>query len=588
MRGLLAARSVFVAASVVIVAVVVAPVLVVAAGSFWSAPFIRLPGNLTLQNYVKFLTDPETLPLVWTTVRMTFAASTIAVVVGGFLAWIIGRTDVPFRRVLTWLPVTPLLLSGLLRDTSWVALYSPRTGLVNQALMDVFNLQQAPLDIFTFGGVVVTMGLTLAPLPYLILLAPLTSIDPSLEEASRASGASTIRTLFRITAPMLLPALLSGLTVTAIIVATAFETPVIIGRPGGVRVFMSQIYSTMTSNDFSLASAQSMIALALIAILLWWYLRATKSEARFAVLGGKASQATRFQTGRWRWVLFGVVVLYFLVCFVQLFAVAVFLSLVPYFTTTESGIPPMSLNHYREAFDYPGTTDAILNSLLVAGQAAILAVTSAFILAFISLKTRIRGRRYAELIGTTPLAFPPLVFSVAVLLTFLSIPGLQSFYDTSVLMLIALLVVFLPYSVRVMSSALISINDELLEASAASGAGMWGTIRRVLAPLLGPAFLNAAAIVFVLAFRELGAIALVVPPGKNLLTAHIFGLWNSGVYGSVYALNVVSFLITGVALTLLGVALLLVRRGRGRSTVDVSDVSHSMSIGRAAAAGYDD
>ena len=564
-RGLqisrISATHVLIALSIVIVAMVVAPLLMVAASSLWSAPLIRSSGYLTLQNYVDFLTASDTGALMLTTLRMTVGASIIAVTVGGLLAWIIARTNVPFRRSLRWLPVTPLLMSGLLRDTSWASLYSPRTGIVNLAVMDIFGLENPIVNVYGLGGVIVTMGLTLAPLPYLILLAPLSRLDPSLEEASRASGASAFRTLVRVVIPTLRPALLSGLTLCAIIVATAFETPVILGRPGGVRTFMSAIYNSMSGNpNFSLAASQSMVCLVFLGVLLWWYRRSTKVEARFALVGGRGNQASLVNTGKWRYVLFAFVMLFFLLAFLQLFAVSLFLSMVPYFTVTESGVPPFSLNHYRVALSTVGTASAIRNSLTIAGQAAVLTIISALVLSLISYKTKIRGRRYAELIGTMPLAFPPLVFSVALLLTALSIPALQRFYNTNTLLLVALTVVFLPFALRVISSALISINDELMEASAAAGARLGLTLRKIVIPLLATAFVNAAAIVFIFSFRELAAVALVVPPGKTLLPTQIFTLWQSGSYGAVYALNIISFFVTTAALLTMVVTLKLLKR----------------------------
>jgi iron(III) transport system permease protein len=162
----------------------------------------------------------------------------------------------------------------------------------------------------------------------------------------------------------------------------------------------------------------------------------------------------------------------------------------------------------------------------------------------VSFKTRLPGRRYAELVGTVPLAFPPLIFSVALLIAFLSIPGLQRFYRTPVLLLIGLVIVFLPFSLRVVSGSVIAINDQLLEASRASGAGTLRTVRSILTPILTPALASAVGIVFILSFRELGAVALVVPPGEGLMMTQTFNLWFAGNYGAVHALNVLSFLIT--------------------------------------------
>jgi iron(III) transport system permease protein len=543
--------------TVAVTLVVVGPILVIALGSFWSASFIRQSGHVTVQNYVSFLTANGTVRLILTTLEITVAVAVLAVVVGGGLAWIIARTDIPGKRALTLLPVAPLLLSGLLRDTSWIALYGPKSGIGNRFFSALFGLHGPVFDVYSLAGLIISLGLALAAIPYLILLGPMGSMNPSLDEASRASGASQLRTLRSVTIPVLRPAVMSGFIVAAIIASTAFETPILIGLPGGVNTFIASIYTTMTTSvNFSAASAESMVYLVFIGALLWWYLRSTRVEGRFALVVGKGQAKTPVRLGAWRWPLFLLVLIYFFVSFVQLLGVQIYLSLVPYYTSTSPILPQLSFANYRMALDTQNAWGAIKGSLSIAAESAAICVAVGLVIGYVSYKSRLRGRRVFELIGTLPLGFPPLVFSVAILLTFLSIPGLQKLYNSLWLLLIVLVVVFLPFTLRVISSALVSIDDQLIEASAASGAKLWRTMRSIIVPLLGTALINGFGIVFILSFRELGGAALVTPPRQQLMMTQIFQLYDSGSYSAVYALNVLSFLITTVSL---GVLLLLLR-----------------------------
>jgi iron(III) transport system permease protein len=289
---------------------------------------------------------------------------------------------------------------------------------------------------------------------------------------------------------------------------------------------------------------------------LWWYRRTTRIEGRFALVAGRGQAKTPIRLGVWRWPLFALVLIYFFLSFVQLLGVQIYLSLVPYYTATSPILPHMSFANYHTALDTENAWGSIEGSLAVAAEAAALCVAVGLIIAYVSYKSRVRGRRVFELIGTLPLGFPPLVFSVAILITFLSIPGLQKLYNTLALLLIVLVVVFLPFTLRVISSALVSIDNQLLEASAASGAGLVRTMRSIVIPLLGTALISGFGIVFILSFRELGGAALVTPPKQQLMMTQIFQLYDSGSYSAVYALNVLSFLITAVAL---GVLLLLLQ-----------------------------
>lgn len=554
-----------VAISVLILVTILAPIGTVLVGSLWSAPFIKQPGSFSLVHYITFLTSPDSRILLLATLEMTLGSAALAMAVGGSLAWVVTRTDVPLRRFIWWMPMASLFLPGLLRDIAWIDLYSPRVGLANLILMRLTGTSTPIFDIFSMAGVIVDLGSGLAPIPYLILLGPLSSMDRGVEEASRASGAGSFRTLRDVTIPLLRPALLSGLTLTAIISAEAFETPVIVGLPGGVRTFMSAIYTSMsslgTTPNYDLASAQAVVYLALIGVLLLWYRNSTSLEGRFALIAGRGNAPARTNTGPWRYLLLVAVIVHFVVAFGQLFAITVYVSLVPYYSLTDTGPgPALTLENYQSALGAVGASGSIVSSFLVAAEVSVLCVAASTVLALVAFKTRVRGRRLAEIIGTLPIAFPPLVFSVIVLITFLSIPGMASFYNTIALLLVAEVIVFLPYGLRVISSSVISIDDQLIEASASSGASTLRTIRSIVLPLLGTALVNALTIVFILSIRELGAVALVVPPGMDLIPTQIFQLWQAGAYGAVNAFNIVFVMLSVVVLVATrGVAYLVAR-----------------------------
>lgn len=527
----------------VLMALVVVPVLVVAAGSFWSAPFIRLPGALTLANYAHTLTA-DSGTVLFSTLQFTVGAALVATAVGGGLAWAVVRTDVPFKPIVRWLPIAPMLVSGLVTNIGWIVLYSPKSGLVNIWLRQLFGFDQPVFNIYSMAGLVAALGLYLVPIPYLIFLGPLGSMDRSLDEASRASGAGQLRTLRHVTVPLLVPAIMASFTLVAIIAAHAFETPILIGLPGGVRTYVATIYQSMTgSQNYGLASAQAMIYLALIGALLVWNRYITKVESRFALLGGKGSPPGVNRLGPWRWVLLALIVFEFIVGFAQLVAANVLVSLLPYYTTT-GDLPGLTLANYVAAAESPRSLEAIVNSMVVAGIVSVSAVLLATFLAFIAYKTRWAGRRLGEELGTLPIAFPPLILSMALLLTLLSIPGLVALYNSFALLVLVLTVVFLPFALRVVSTATIAIDDQLLEASASSGARVLRTTRSIVIPLMTTGLAGALAIAFVMSFRELGGVALIQPPTMPLLPVYIYTLFISGSPSQqVYALNIISSLI---------------------------------------------
>jgi iron(III) transport system permease protein len=542
----------------VIAAVVVVPIAVIAGGSVWSASFIGLPGSLTFANYSNILTAAGAFKAFADTAEMTLGASALALVLGGAQAWIIARTNAPGRSFLRWLPVTPLLLSALVANFGWVGLYSPTTGIATRALSHIglgglFNIYSMP-------GLIISLGTRLVFIPYLILLSPLSSMSQSLDEASKASGARSFRTTWSITLPLLRPALLSSFTLTAILAAQAFETPLIIGAPAGIQTYVSQIYNSISANvDYGAASAQSIIYLILIGLLLIWNRRMTRNEARYALIAGRGHNVSVRKLGWTRWLLTALIVVIFLLDVVQLVGANIFLSLLPYYSVNRP-IPPLTWDNYRTAFDASGAMGALEASLLLGAIVGVITVALGTMLAVIAYKTKMVGRRLAEELGTLPVAFPPLVFSVAAMITFLSIPALKSVYNTLYLPIIVLVVVFLPFALRLIGAAVLSIDDSLLESSRSCGASSWRSTRTIILPLLGTALIGAFTLVFVFSFEELGGIALITPPNLQLLPTYIYSLWSDGHLPTLYALNIITLLATTLALVLMGSCVYFVSR----------------------------
>jgi iron(III) transport system permease protein len=569
-----AGRSLAYLVIVAVCTVIIAPILVTLVSSFWSANFIQLPGHWSLANYLKVLTSPNSWSKLRDTLVFTAGSTTVSMVLGTTLAIIVTRTNVPFRRALQALPLIVMFLPGLLKDVAWIQLYSPNTGLVNK-VFEVIGFDNPPFNIFSLIGMVLSNGICGAAVPYIVLLGPLGSMDLSLEEASRSSGARHSQTIRLVTLPVLRPALISSVALTSVMVASSFETPVLIGYPAGINTYMSELYNSVAgagTPNYSLASAQAMVYLVLTSVLLIWYVRSTRMEARFALLGGRGQSANRIDFGKWRWALAGFVIVYFIIAAGQLVVVTILTSLVPFYTATEGNpFKSIGLRNYEEALSTPSTLSALGNSVQLALIVSIVTVILGIALSFVALKTRMRGRRVVEVIATMPIGLPPVVFSAALLITVLSIPGFVSLYGTIVPLVIACVVVNLPFAIRVLTGAVIAIQNQLLEASAASGAGTLRTVGRILVPLLLPAAGNAALLVFVNSLLQLGAVVFLITPSFNLLPTTIFSLWGTGNFGLVNALNVVSVMVPVALLAAAAVLRVLIRlttrgvNGRARS-----------------------
>jgi iron(III) transport system permease protein len=532
--------------------------------SFRSAPLGR-DGSFTLANFGHLLHDPQARHLIVNTVLLTVGAAGGATALGALLAWALTNTNVPKARWLMLLPMAPMVLPGLLKCTAWIDLYAPRSGLVNLELERIFGVSHPVFNIYGMWGMIIILALSGTPIAYLIMLSPFGNLGRSFEEASRVSGATRLQTLRRITLPSVTPAILSAFALCSILVATSFETPILIGLPGGVLTYISAIYHQTTGGvvpNYNLAAAYASVYLLMTTALLAWYVRATRAEKRFAVVSGRDYVRQRANVGAWRWVLFAIVLLYFFLAFFQLVLGTLLVSLIPFYTATQGNpIKHFTLQWYRAVIHEPAIVRAATTSIMLSLVAAVATTLAALLVALASLKSRLPFRRTFEIVATLPVALPSFVFSTLLLLTVLFAPGLQSLYNTRWPLIVAFVVVSLPLAVRIMSGSVIQLHDEFAEASSVAGANRGQTGLRVTLPLLRTALVDCGSAVFSHSFKELGAIVLLIGPGTLMLPTVIFSRWDAGDIGIVAALNLLSLAIAGV---FIGVTMLFLRRQKRR------------------------
>lgn len=529
-----------------VAAAVIVPIAILVVLSFQTVTGLG-QGSATLSNWRSLFGSGQAWTGLRNTLAFTFGGAVIALVLGAVMAWAVTSVDLPFKSVLRVLPVCGLILPPLVKDPAWIILFAKPTGLVNVFANHVLGIHHSIVNVYTIWGMITVSGVFAAPMAYSILLTPFQGIDRSQVEASSMSGAGLPRTLFRIVLPTVFPALLSAGTLVVILIASGFETPVLIGLPAGVSTFMSQIYQSVNSpiHGLNFAAAQGSIYLVLTTLMVAVYVYATRNESRFVAVGGRGHQHAVMHAPVLRWVLAGFVALYCVFGFIGPLLVTVLTSLVPFYSAV-SGNPfhNFTVQNYRAVFTSPDVRSGIQSSGILALIVAAGSVVVAGLLAVIALKTRSRFRRLCEFVAMAPIAMPALVYSVGLLLTVLAVPGLASIgYGSKALMYIAEIVIFIPITMRLISSSVIQVSDELLEASRMSGASAWRGIRLILAPIVRPALLYAAAVVFVIAYRELGAIVFLVANNTTIVPYVSYTFWVSGGYPMLAALNVVTLVL---------------------------------------------
>jgi iron(III) transport system permease protein len=526
--------------TVLVAFLVLFPLAMLVFGSLWTAR-PGFPGTLTLDNYVRAYTDPDTFRILLTTVLLVGAKTLVAVTFASTLAWIVTRTDTPFRGTLEILLTVPFFIPGLLEAIGWIMLLSPNTGTINVWLKSLLGLSDAPLNIYSLGGMIWVMSLGSTSFIFLLLVNALRNMDASLEESARASGAGPVRTALTVTLPLVAPVILGAGMLSFIRAMDSFEVPVLLGLPAKVFVFSNRIYAAIQYDypvNYGLATALGVSFFALIGLLIYVQSRILHGK-QFFVVTGKGYKPRIVRLGNFRYVTLGVCLLYFIIGTALPLSQVFVGSFLRVF-----GIPRWDLftwGNYAAIFADATLWRGLVNTFVICGAAALATVLLCTIIAYITTRTTFVGRKALDVISWLPWAIPGIVAGVGMLWAYITLP--VRLYGTLALVIIVLLTTGLPLGVRLMSGVMVQLGMELEESSRVHGASWQYTFRHILTPLLKPALAGAFLLLFVNFSRAVSTTILFVGPGTELLAVSLFSYSQAGKYEIVSALAIVLMLI---------------------------------------------
>jgi len=526
-----------------------------------------LPGQarpLTFANFTEVFTDPFTGQVMGNT--LTFAVFTIAVTLlfAVPLVWLMTRTDLPGKETIYVLMTVGILIPVFLRVIGWILLFSPQIGIVNQALMSLFGLSEAPLSLYNVFGMAITQGISFVPAAFFMLAAAYRAIDPSLEEAAYTSGASKLQTVLRVNVPLTMPAILGVMIYLLMTAVSVFETPALLGLPSRTFVLSSAIYFAVTPQTglpkYGLAATYGLIMMALGLLASYLYFRVVSEGKKYAVISGKGYRPRQLELGSWKWAAVGFVVCYFALEIFLPAAALVWASLLPYLQVPSVGaLHDVSLTNYFTLPSYVSLTP-ILNTVLLVIAAPTLTIILSLAVSWIVVRSRSAVRGPVDMLAFLPHAIPSIVFAVALAWLALTYRTWLPLYGTIVLIIIAHTITQLAYGTRTMNSTLIQVHSELEEAGKLSGANGMQVFHRILLPLVAGAVFNAWLWLALLSYREVTMALVLYSPASEVLPTLIWKLWASSSVGQVSALGVLLIVLVTTIVFLLRSAFTRIQR----------------------------
>lgn len=364
------------------------------------------------------------------------------------------------------------------------------------------------------------------------------------------SGASMRRVLFRITLPLVKPALLLSSLIMFIRAMSSFEVPALLGTSAGIFVFTSRIFQSLIGfpADYGSAGAFSLGLLLILGVFAIAQTMMAKRSRSYQTVSGKGFRPTMVKLGRFRALTGLLVAIYFFVTSILPLAALLYTSFLGFYRTpSAAAFASMSFKNYVEVFTNEQTLNALQNSLILAIGSATIVMFVTSLLAWLVVRARVRGSSLINGLANMPLGIPGLIMGVALLFTYLRVPA--PIYGTLWILLIAYVTVFLPYGITYASSAMYQISAELEESGRVSGASWWTIFRRITIPLLWPGLIAGWTFIVLIAVRELGASLLLYSPGQEVLAIQIWEEWADGELVQLAALGVVMIVMLVVLVT---------------------------------------
>jgi len=540
---------------------VVIPLLMI----IWTSFKVVRPGepgfldfSLSLANYARAFGARDFWTATWNTLRFALASTLISFALGTFLAWVVHRTDTPLSKFVNILTLGRIIIPGILITVSWILLASPSIGVLNH-FIDALTGVKRFFNIYSFWGMVWIHSLEMTPLAYLLLSAALQSMDPRLEEASAVAGAGSWPTLWRVSLPLILPAVGSAVMLLLIYAVENFEVPLLLGGRAGLRVYTTEVFfnTSRTPTDWGLSSAYALAILFLCVALLAVHLRLVRHGERYQIVTGKDFRPRRIELGAWRYVTCGLsLLLVFLITGLP-FLVMLYSSLLRRYQPPAMNVfQSMSLANYEAIFrEHSYSLTPMWNSTLVGiGSATAVMLLVAAVSYFVN-KTRLPGRKLLDFLGFIPIAVPSVVLGTAFLWFYLLVP--VPVIGTLIIIGLAYITRYMSVALRFVSTSMLQIHSELEEAAQVAGGRWWANFRRIYLPLLRPGIMAGWFWVMVHAYREL-TIALMLARSRNRTAAVvIYDLWENGSFSLLSAFGVLIF---GLLIVLVWIGQVIGRR----------------------------
>jgi iron(III) transport system permease protein len=518
--------------------------------------------QFTFAHYKEVFADPWTYRLLANTFLFAGGSLLLGMSIAIAMAWLVERTDMPFKEYAYIAIFLPMAMPGFITAFGWTFLLNPSNGIINVIVRDLFDLDldYGPFNAYSVGGMILVAGLSIGPTMFIMLSSVMRNLDPSLEDSAYASGASNTAVMRRVVLPLMRPGLLSIFIYFFVSAIEMLEIPLIFGTNANFNVLSVTVYRKTSGGDvelpnYGLSSTYAIAGLIIGFVLLLIYFRLMRQADRYAVITGKGYRPKQYKlrtAAKYFAVAFFVV--FIILKLILPLLVLLWSSLLPFFQSPSvEALKTLTLKNYAALLDMDRFGQAVANTAILMVVTSLCCMVLATVVAWVVVRGRGLLVRLIDVLAFLPHLLPGLVIALALLLTSVGTP----LYGTLSVIVIGNIIRYLPFGVRIMTSVMYQVAAELEDAAYTSGASRIATFRRIILPLVLPAFANGLVWCGSHAMKDMTLPLFLVSTSNIVIAGLMWETWNRGAGETTAAISV---LLIAVLLCIIAPLQLALRR----------------------------
>ena len=518
-------------------------------------------GSFSLESFKRVYT----YDLNWTALINTLVISGLTTLFGVILAFplafLVGRTDMYGKKFFRTLFVTTYMVPPYVGAMAWLRLLNPNAGVLNKFLMQMFNLPKAPFNIYTVGGIVWVLTCFYYPYAFITISRAMEKMDPSLEEASKISGASPLKTLMTITIPMMTPSIIAAGLLVFVASASAFGIPSIIGAPGQIYTVTTRIIDFVhIGSDEGLNDAMVLaVFLMVIANIVLYITTFVIGKRQYITMSGKSTRPNIVELGKWRMPITVIISIFSFFVVILPFVTVALTS----FTVNMGkpiGLSNMSMSAWNKVFSRASILSSTKNSIIAGLAAAFFGIMISCIMAYLLQRTNVKGKRIPDFLITLGSGTPSVTIALALIIS-MSGKFKINIYNTLTIMIIAYMIKYMLMGMRTVVSAMSQVHPSLEEAAQISGANWLRMLKDVTLPLIGASIVAGFFLIFMPSFYELTMSTLLYSSNTKTIGYELY------IYQTYHSQQVASALATAILLFVIIINYLLNKLTKGQFSI---------------------